>query len=453
VNVLVQGIMSSRAGLRVDRSRLVQVIEDRLPDLLEGTRLRFDPVLRALLRVDGVTERDLYIGIVNVSIQLAQMGIELEPPELELDHATRLELLAEAQAEAERSRRASREADVRQRIRKLRSRKLGDLLVAEGLITGAQLAEALDAQKRYGGRLGTNLVEQGHMSEIELAHFLSLQLGVPSVTRLDQIGPDARAALPREVVESHRVIPTRVDHGEVHLAMADPLDIEAIDAVADATGRRVFPVVAPEILVAYALERYYGLPRPARFLGGRRPSELRVEDAPPLPEAAGALALRPEPTLDLPAAGAHLAGVETDAQIFGLVQDFMGQRAAISAVFIVEGERLRGWSHKGARISRGSFRSAALTLSEDAALGALAEGDGPAVLTGAPGTRLADLLGLAAEAHLVGLPLRRAGRLAALAVAVLEAGHDPEVDARFTRMVGAALEMVALRQHILDEAS
>lgn len=454
-NVVVQAIMGSRAGLRIDRTRLLQVVEDRLPDLLDGTRLCFDPVLKALLRVDGVTESDLYLGVVNLSVQLAHMGIELEPPQLTLDHATRLALLEEARSEASLARRVEHEEEVRRRIRRLRTRKLGDLLVEEGLITGAQLAEALDAQKRLGGRIGTNLVERGHLSEIELAHFLSVQLGVPSVTRLEQIAPDARRIVPEQVAGKHRVVPARVDEQEVHLAMADPLDIEAIDAVVEATGRRVFPVVAPELLISYALERFYGIRRSPRVLAARRTGLRRApEDGEAGTAPSEPLAAEPEETLDLPALGARLAWVETDAEVLELVQSFLEQRSSTSAIFVVENDNIRGFSLRGGHVTLQRFRDVRFGLEGHPVLEAIAAAHEPYLCssTDAEMAWLAGVLGPSPAGYVLALPLRRASTLVGLAVAEVMGEGAPDLDRRVVDMAEAALRVVDLRHQILRGA-
>ena len=441
--------MGSRAGGRLDRERLLQVVQDRLPQLLQGARVRFDPLLRALLRVDGVTESDLYVGLVNMSVQLAHLGLELEPLELELSQEARLALLEEARRDAAERSPSADPPDLRARIRRLEARKLGDLLVREGLITGAQLAEALDAQARVGGRLGTNLVELGCLSDGELAHFLSVQLGVPCVTRLDQLDPTAKDVLGGALARRHQVVPTRLDASDVHLAMADPLDLEAIDAVGAHTGRRVFPVVAPELLVQDALERLYGIPRAQRLHGPPRDRRGTSVAAPPAPRSGPF-----EPTLDLPGLGAQLAWVQTDGQIFELVLSYLVQRSPACALLRVEDEGALGWSLRGGALSAPRFRALRLEVDEDPVLSRLARAPGSLVLGPERATSWLVAAFGDAEGPVVGGPLRRGVEqvgfwLARMRGSPVELGLDD----RFVRMASAALSMVALRQRILAEAS
>jgi Type II secretion system (T2SS), protein E, N-terminal domain len=146
--------------------------------------------------------------------------------------------------------------------------RLGDLLVSRGLITSEQLADALFAQRQFGGRLGTNLVELGFVSDDQLALCLSQQLAVPFAK------PDALASIPRDVIArlpaavaaKYRAVPLRYEVGELHLGMADPQNFAKLDEINFALGIRVRPYVVTEVALNYALERYYGLPREARLM-------------------------------------------------------------------------------------------------------------------------------------------------------------------------------------------
>jgi hypothetical protein len=145
--------------------------------------------------------------------------------------------------------------------------KLGEILIARGLVTPEQVEDALFSQRQYGGRLGTNLVELGYVSDDDLARALSEQLGVPYVR------PQALAAIPREVIamlprklaEKYRAVPLRVQAGDLHLCMADPQNFAQLDELSFAINRRIHPYVCTEITLNYALERYYGVRREIRM--------------------------------------------------------------------------------------------------------------------------------------------------------------------------------------------
>ena len=139
--------------------------------------------------------------------------------------------------------------------------RLGELLLAANAITPEQLQYALKAQQRHGGRLGTNLVELGFLSETALARTLSAQLKLPAVSAaaLEKAPPDATAILSPDSAAHHRAVPVRLEGGMVWMAMSDPSDSRAIAELEAATGRTVRPMIAPDVLISYALERHYGV--------------------------------------------------------------------------------------------------------------------------------------------------------------------------------------------------
>ena len=130
--------------------------------------------------------------------------------------------------------------------------RLGDLLVAEGLITDAQLALAR-AEQKHPEELGTTLLRLRFIFEEELAGFLSRQYGVPSIvlSRLE-IDADVAALVPLSIAKTYDVLPIE-RHGTVlTLAMADPTNIFAIDTVAFLTELQIAPVVASQAVVRSA---------------------------------------------------------------------------------------------------------------------------------------------------------------------------------------------------------
>ncbi len=144
--------------------------------------------------------------------------------------------------------------------------KLGEMLVSRGLITRGQLSDALLAQRQFGGKLGTNLVEMGVLSDDQLATCLSEQLGLPWVRpqALGSIPNDVIARFPRKLAEGYRVVPLKHDRAW-HVCMADPQNFERLDELRFALGTQVKPYVVTEVSLNYALERYYGIQREARF--------------------------------------------------------------------------------------------------------------------------------------------------------------------------------------------
>jgi hypothetical protein len=145
--------------------------------------------------------------------------------------------------------------------------KLGEILVARGLVTQEQVEDALFSQRQFGGRLGTNLIEMGAITDEDLARCLSEQLHVPYVRpqALAAIPKEVIAKLPRKVAEKYRIVPLRFQNGELHLCMADPQNFAKLDELRFALNCQLHPHVVTEVTMNYALERYYNIRREVRM--------------------------------------------------------------------------------------------------------------------------------------------------------------------------------------------
>jgi hypothetical protein len=146
--------------------------------------------------------------------------------------------------------------------------RIGELLLKEGILSRQQLEEALNAQLIYGGKLGTNLVEHGFVTEEFLTSFLSKQCNVPAVgiEKLENIPSEVIKSITRDLAERHKVIPFRKDKRRLDVALVDPTNLKAIDEVAFKTGLLTRPHVAPEVTILRCLERYYHIPTRRRYI-------------------------------------------------------------------------------------------------------------------------------------------------------------------------------------------
>lgn len=131
------------------------------------------------------------------------------------------------------------------------------MLVEGGLVDVSQLDRVLELQRERGTRLGTQLLLEGFLSEAQLAGFLSEQLGLPSICSLTEIDPAAPRMLPASVAVRYGLLPVRVVSGGLMVALADPSDEAALAAARRVSGREIFPAVAPELVVAYGIRRFY----------------------------------------------------------------------------------------------------------------------------------------------------------------------------------------------------
>jgi hypothetical protein len=149
------------------------------------------------------------------------------------------------------------------------NKRLGELLVEGGLITPAQLQSAITHQKIARGRLGSNLVALGYISEEVLMDFLSVQTGVPQMdVRGIEVPPQILKLVPQRLAEQFTVLPiTTKDPKSLVLAMSDPSDLNAIDSARFASGLQVEPVVASHSALRKAIaELYRRLDSPASAL-------------------------------------------------------------------------------------------------------------------------------------------------------------------------------------------
>jgi type IV pilus assembly protein PilB len=142
-----------------------------------------------------------------------------------------------------------------------RRERLGELLVSSLVVTEDQLEQALDAQRRGGGKLGEVLVRLLFTTEEQIARTLAQQKGLEFVNLANMaLDRSAIARVPERLARLRRIIPLAYREGRVVLAMADPLDIETIDDVRVRTGMHVLPVVATSSQILHAIEKYITSP-------------------------------------------------------------------------------------------------------------------------------------------------------------------------------------------------
>ncbi|MCD6452017.1 MAG: type IV-A pilus assembly ATPase PilB [Acidobacteria bacterium] len=137
--------------------------------------------------------------------------------------------------------------------------KLGEMLVQAKIITPEQLKEALEIQRREGGRLGQHLMKLGYVTEEQITQILSRQYGVPSVNLSKlEIDPEITNLVPVDVCQKYMVMPIRRVGATLTIAMVDPTNVFALDDIKFMTGLNVEPVVATEEGIKKAIEKYYG---------------------------------------------------------------------------------------------------------------------------------------------------------------------------------------------------
>src|ERR1700728_4293717 len=139
------------------------------------------------------------------------------------------------------------------------SSRLGEILVKDSLITADQLRQALDHQKKTGGRLGTCLVKLGLVSDDDITAVLSRQYGVPSINlKFYEVDPAVIKLVPQETAIRYQIVPLSRVGSTLTIAMTDPTNVCAMDDIKFMTGFNVEPVVASESAIGEAIGRFYG---------------------------------------------------------------------------------------------------------------------------------------------------------------------------------------------------
>jgi hypothetical protein len=150
-----------------------------------------------------------------------------------------------------------------------RKKTIGEMLLGANLVDETSLALALDKQRRTGQKLGSALVDLHLIDENVLAAFLSKQIDVPCVSLLNvEIPLSVIRRLPATVAHQVGAMPVRIEGDALECAMIDPTDVSHVDALEQATGLRISPLVAPESSIRRLLAKYYpldddGVPAPA----------------------------------------------------------------------------------------------------------------------------------------------------------------------------------------------
>jgi len=142
-------------------------------------------------------------------------------------------------------------------------KRLGELLLERRAITPAQLEQALAYQRQTGHRLGAALVSLGALSEQQLCVALASAMGLkPVVVPPDELDWEALHSLQGRFCEANDLFPISLDSSNplrrvLTLAMADPLNIPAIEEIEFTSGMKVVPTIAPLSSIRSAIRRYY----------------------------------------------------------------------------------------------------------------------------------------------------------------------------------------------------
>lgn len=138
--------------------------------------------------------------------------------------------------------------------------RLGDMLVTAGVLTEDQLDWALEQQRISYKRLGEVILESDIATEDDVTEARALQMDMPHVQLgLYPVATDAVKQVPEAIARTYNLVPVSISKDKIAIAMSNPMDVEAIDAVQRTSKRRVEPLLAGENRILAALDQIYGV--------------------------------------------------------------------------------------------------------------------------------------------------------------------------------------------------
>ena len=142
-------------------------------------------------------------------------------------------------------------------------KRLGDLLIEAKVITPQDLTEAIAEQRRTGQLLGATLLKMGLVTEEVLMRQLQLQLGLPLLDLAEvTVDEQALTLVREELARKYVALPIEVEgRASLTVAMADPLNVAALEDLRFQSGMFIKPVLAFPSAIVEAIERYYHIDR------------------------------------------------------------------------------------------------------------------------------------------------------------------------------------------------
>jgi type IV pilus assembly protein PilB len=138
------------------------------------------------------------------------------------------------------------------------SDRIGELLVRENVISLSQLKDAQVAQRTSRESLTYTLAKMGMVGDKSLTEFLSRHYGIPPVDLEDEeIDSDVISLVPEQLARQHTLIPINRAGSSIIVAMSNPSNLNAIDDIKFHSGLNVEVVIASELAIRAALDRYY----------------------------------------------------------------------------------------------------------------------------------------------------------------------------------------------------
>jgi type IV pilus assembly protein PilB len=162
---------------------------------------------------------------------------------------------------------------------KRKAKQLGQILIEQGLITPAQLEQALEEHRKTPKSLGRVLIDLQLIKEADLVRALAEQVGLEFVDLADyHIDPSSTMLLPDALARRYRAIPIGERDGKLLVAMSDPANVYALDDIRTITNRDVQPVVATAADVEQAIQKFAGMDGQVEALASQASEQLETDD-------------------------------------------------------------------------------------------------------------------------------------------------------------------------------
>ena len=162
----------------------------------------------------------------------------------------------------------------------MKSKRLGDILISDGLLTQEQLEEALAQQKQTHERLGAVLIEYGYITEKALIDALRNQLGIDFIDLTKTtIDPSMSRYIPKALAQEYEIVPIQVVRDNLFIAMSDPLNFMAIERARNTSRKNIVPMIASSAAVKHAINILYENVNAAEAMAAMRAEAGIREDA------------------------------------------------------------------------------------------------------------------------------------------------------------------------------
>jgi len=138
--------------------------------------------------------------------------------------------------------------------------ELGQMLLTDKIITEEQLNISLEKQRNTKKNLDDILVESGLVTAYQIAETFSRHLGIPFIKLSDyEIQLEIIQALPENIIRNYQIIPVKLEQNTLYVAMADPLNLIALDEIRMVSKHKISPMIAAKKEILAVIDRYFNL--------------------------------------------------------------------------------------------------------------------------------------------------------------------------------------------------